>query len=308
MDLPAELRDFLASRRARLTPETAGISPFGGKRRVPGLRREEVAYLAGVSVDYYTRLERGRSKGVSTEVTDAVARALQLSATEHEHLRNLIDGSRSHRPPSVHAASALHDALDGLQTVLDVVTVPAFVQNERLDLLGANKIGRALYSLSDASPHQTFNLARFFFLDVRSADFYRDRPRVARHTVAMLRAAAGRHPDDNDLMNLIGHLSIRSAEFRRLWAGQDVLRYRAGAKRFTHPLVGELNFAYQSFDVPASPGLTMVVYTTEPGGSTDESLQLLASWTASEAPQPAGGESIGDGAVPQRVQTPRAHM
>lgn len=243
MDLPTELRDFLVSRRARLAPEDAGVQPTNSRRRVKGLRREEVAHLAGVSVEYYTRFERGRVAGVSTEVVEAVARALQLDDIERDHLRNLVRAFRPLRGDAVKGTTPRRVPA-GLQAVLDAITVPAFIQNERIDLLAANALGYAIYPVAGGTEENVPNLARFLFLDSRASEFYRDRDLAARNTVAILRGSAGKNPDDEDLINLIGHLSTKSAEFRELWAGQDVLRYRAGAKRYGHPVVGDLEFSY----------------------------------------------------------------
>lgn len=295
MDLPTELRDFLVSRRARLTPEAAGIQPFAGRRRVPGLRREETAFLAGVSVEYYTKFERGRVKGASEEVVDAIARALRLDEIEHEHLRNLARGTRR-RNGGVHAPSARRVPA-GVQSVLDALTVPALVQNERLDVLAANALGRALYPMEESGP-EPFNSSRFLFLDPRSHEFFRDRGAVVRNNVALLHAAAAKNPNDESLVALIGELSTRSAEFRQAWADQNVLRYRVGPKRYLHPLVGELDFTYETFTMPAYPGLTMLVYNVEPRSATAEALRLLGSWTAPDADgREAESGTTGDSAV-----------
>jgi len=291
MDLPTELRDFLVSRRARLTPEAAGMQPFAGRRRVPGLRREEAAFLAGVSVEYYTKFERGKVKGASEEVVDAIARALQLDEIEHEHLRNLAKGTR--RRGRAHAPSARRVPA-GVQSVLDALTVPALVQNERLDILAANALGRALYPLEGGNESNLFNSSRFLFLDPRSHDFFRDRGLVVRNNVALLHAAAVKNPNDESLIALIGELSTKSAEFREAWADQDVLRYRVGPKRYLHPLVGELDFTYETFTMPAYPGLTMLVYNVEPQSATAEALRLLGSWTAPNPDRQGAGSDTTD--------------
>ncbi|MBR8742721.1 helix-turn-helix domain-containing protein [Nocardiopsis sp. MG754419] len=288
MDLPTELRDFLVSRRARLTPEAAGMRPFAGRRRVPGLRREETAFLAGVSVEYYTKFERGKVTGASEEVVDAIAGALRLDEIEHQHLRNLAQGTRR-RTGGTHTPSA-HRVPAGVQSVLDALTVPAFVLNERLDILAANALGRALYPMEGGNESGLFNASRFLFLDPRSHDFFRDRGAVVRNKVALLHAAAVKNPDDEGLIALIGELSTKSAEFRQAWAEQNVLRYRAGPKRYLHPLVGELDFTYETFTMPAHFGLTMLVYNVEPRSATAEALRLLGSWTAPN-PDRQGAES-----------------
>lgn len=279
MEQQAEIRDFLSSRRARLSPGDAGVPQFGGIRRVPGLRREEVAHLAGVSVDYYNRLERGRARGVSAEVLDAVCRALQLDDVERDHLFDLFGAPappiarrpRRTRPSGVRPT---------VQAVLDGLSMPAFVQNSRLEMVAANDLGAALY----AGPGETrmqmpLSLPRLLFLDPRSADFYRDPEQMMRSQVALLRTAVGRDPDDEALINLIGQLSARSADFRTLWAAHDVLRHREGAKKFRHPVVGDLDFVGESFDLSSDPTLVLLVYTVEPASPTAAALALLASWT-----------------------------
>lgn len=277
MDRETEIRGFLSSRRARLSPQDAGVISTVGKRRVPGLRREEVAYLAGVSVEYYTRLERGRATGVSREVLDAVARALHLDGAEREHLLDLFDTPVPRAAASRPARARLRHTA---QAVLDSMSGPAIVQNDRLDIVGANALGRALYSSlferADAVP----NVARFAFLDDRAREFYLEWDRVSRNLVALLHTAAGRNPRDAHLVQLVGELSTRNSEFSALWAQHDVLRYRVGPKRYRHPAVGDLEFIGESFDLSRDPGLTMIAYVVEPESPTAEAISLLASWTA----------------------------
>jgi len=280
MDTRREIREFLTSRRGRITPDQAGLPTYGtSPRRVPGLRREEVALLAGVSVDYYTRLERGNPGGVSDTVLDALARALQLDDTERAHLFDLARATQTSAPrrrrrvqqrvrPSV---QHMLDAMEGL---------PAFVRNGRLDILGANRLGRALYAGQFDSPGQPPNTARFFFLDPRATSFYADWDRVATDVVAVLRAEAGRDPYDRDLSDLVGELSTRSDLFRTLWAAHNVRTHDTGSKRFHHPVVGELTLTFESMELVADPGLTMFVYTAEPGSRSEQALDLLASWAA----------------------------
>lgn len=280
MNLQTELRDFLVSRRARITPEAAGVVPFGsGKRRVAGLRREEVAHLAGVSVEYYTRFERGRTQGVSAEVVDAVARALQLDEVEIRHLRTLVAGSRPGRSRTM-APPTPHRVPEGIQAVLDALTIPAIVQNDRLDFLAANALGRVLYPMDEVEPGGVFNAPRFVFLDPKSKDFFRDLPTVMRNNVALLRVAAASNPNDTELCNLIGQLSTQSKEFSQLWAQHDVVQFRVGPKKYRHPLVGDVDLTYQTLIMPAFPGLTMLVYTWQPDSPTAEAMQLLSNWTA----------------------------
>jgi transcriptional regulator with XRE-family HTH domain len=280
VDAKSEIREFLTSRRAKITPEQAGLRTYGaGPRRVPGLRREEVALLAGVSVDYYTRLERGNATGASEGVLEGIARALRLDDAERAHLFDLARAGQTAVPRR--RRRARQRIRPSVQLMLDAMTgAPAFVRNGRLDLLAANRLGRALYSQHFDSPHQPANSARFVFLDPRSATFYVEWERVANDVVASLRAEAGRDPYDRDLSDLVGELSTRSETFRTLWAAHDVHRHDTGVKRFDHPLVGELTVTYEALELAADPGLTMFVYTPEPGSKSEQALSLLASWAA----------------------------
>lgn len=284
MDYQAEIRGFLTTRRARITPEEAGMNPFPGMRRVPGLRREEVAYLAGISVDYYTRLERGRLHGISDEILSAVSRALRLDDVEHEHFFRLAHalrpgGSRLIKPrrPSTEGQDAI------LERVLDAIDVPATIQNTRLDIVAANRMGWELYPHAKQYVAQNtgelFNLVRFQFLDPRAPDFYRDWDLAVRNGAALLREAAGRDCADNSLFALIGELSAKSELFRTIWGSHDVLRYRWGQKRYRHPLVGDLVFESQSFAVAGNPALNLVVYTASPDSPTADALKILGNWT-----------------------------
>ena len=277
MDQQAQIKEFLASRRARITPERAGVPVFHGTRRVPGLRREEVAHLAGVSVDYYTRIERGKIDGASLEVLEAIARALQLDDVERDHLMDLVQVKR---PKPANRRPTQHRVPPNVEHVLDSITVPAVVQNTRLDLVAANAIARAVYSIPADDSALPRNNARFTFLDPQAVGFYRDWESVKRNTVALLRAAAGRDPYDESLINLVGQLSTQSEDFRQLWGAHNVLRYRAGTKRYHHQIVGDIEFGFESFAVASDPNLTMLVYTVEPHSSTADAMALLASWTA----------------------------
>jgi transcriptional regulator with XRE-family HTH domain len=279
MDARGEIREFLTSRRARIAPEEAGLPTFGGTRRVPGLRREEVALLAGVSVDYYTRLERGNASGVSDTVLEALARALQLDDTERTHLFDLARATQA--SPARRRRRTQARIRPNVQQMLDAMPgLPAFVRNGRLDLLGANGLGRALYSQHFDSAAQPPNTARFVFLDDRAVDFYAEWDRVAVDVVAVLRAEAGRDPYDRELSDLVGELSTRSDLFRTLWAAHNVRKHDTGVKRFRHPLVGELILTFESMELVADSGQTMFVYTAEPGSKSEQALDLLASWTA----------------------------
>lgn len=287
MDLRAETREFLTTRRARITPERANLAAYGGNRRVPGLRREEVAMLAGVSIDYYTRMERGNLTGVSEEVLESLAEALQLDEAERGHLLDLAraanaSGAARSRPRRA-PAPVLRPAV---QRVVDALDAPAFVRNGRLDVLHANLLGRALYApLYDSATHvpgQPVNTARFQFLDPGAArDFWGAKAdRMAHDAVAILRAEAGRNPYDKHLTELVGELSTRSEDFRRLWASHDVRYHRSGTKVFHHPAVGMLELDYEALVLPADPGLQLNVYSAVPGSPSDDGLKLLASWAA----------------------------
>ena len=278
MDTRSELREFLTSRRAKITPARAGLPTFGGTRRVPGLRREEVALLAGVSVDDYTRLERGNAGGVSDTVLESLARALQLDDAERAHLFDLARATQTSVGPRRRRAQRIRPSVEHMLAAME--SVPAFVRNGRLDLLGANRLGRALYAGHFDSPAQPANTARFVFLDDRAPSFYADWDRVAHDVVAILRAEAGRDPYDRELSDLVGELSTRSELFRTLWATHNVRRHDSGVKRFQHPVIGELTLSFDSLELVADPGLTMFVYTAEPGSKSAQALNLLASWIA----------------------------
>jgi transcriptional regulator with XRE-family HTH domain len=287
-----EIREFLTSRRAKITPDQVGLAAYG-PRRVPGLRREEVAVLAGVSVPYYTRLERGDLSGVSEGVLDALARALALDDAERAHL---FDLARAAGPMAKrHRRSAPKQIRPGVQRLLDAITgAPALAQNGRLDILGANQLARALYSelFSDQTP--PYNHARFSFLNPRARDLYPDWERGADDAVAILRAEAGRDPYDRELSDLVGELSTRSEEFRTRWADHNVRLHQTGVKRFHHPVVGELTLTFEMMQLAADPGLNLLTFTAEPGSKSDEALNLLGSWAATveqEQTAPAPGQA-----------------
>jgi transcriptional regulator with XRE-family HTH domain len=274
-----EIREFLTSRRARITPEQAGLTSYGS-RRVPGLRREEVAVLAGVSAPYYTRLERGDMSGVSESVLDALARALELDDAERAHLFDLARAAQptAARPRRRRAKQRVRPEV---QWSLDAITgAAAFVGNERLDLLAANQLGRALFSELYTAPARTVNTARFLFLDPRAEAFFGDWDRVAAESVAILRSAAGRDPYNRELSDLVGELATQSEAFRTRWAAHNVRFHNTGVKHLNHPVVGELYLSFNRLDLPADPGLTIFIYTAEPGSRSEEGLKLLASWAA----------------------------
>jgi transcriptional regulator with XRE-family HTH domain len=292
VDTKSDVREFLTSRRARITPEQAGVTAYG-ERRVPGLRREEVAVLAGVSVDYYTRLERGNLSGVSEGVLEALTRALQLDEAERAHLFDLARAAQPTTP--TRRRRKRQRVRPGVQRMLDAMTgAPAFVSNGRLDILAANRLGRALYSELFEGPDQPPNTARFTFLDPRAVDLYAEWERVANEVVAILRSGAGRDPYDRDLSDLVGELSTQSETFRKLWASHNVRIHNTGTKNFHHPVVGDLSLTYETTELSADTGLTMFAFTAEPGSRSEEGLSLLASWAATldqEDAAPAPRES-----------------
>jgi transcriptional regulator with XRE-family HTH domain len=282
VDSRNEIRDFLTTRRAKITPEQAGLPFYGGNRRVAGLRREEVALLAGVSVDYYTRLERGNLGGVSDSVLEALARALQLDDAERLHLFDLARAANTsaatagtrRRPTAQHVRP-------GVQRILDaMVTAPAYVRNARMDVLSANHLGRAVFAPMFASAQRPVNIARFIFLDPAARDFYADWERIAGDTVALLRGAAGRDPYDRAMSDLIGELCTRSEVFRGWWAAHNVRLHRTGLKNLHHPEVGDLTLTFESMELTADVGLRLNAYSAEPGTPTQDALNLLASWSA----------------------------
>ncbi len=271
-----ELREFLRSRRARITPEDAGVAPQPGTRRVPGLRREEVAQLAGVSVDYYVRLERGRGGNVSEAVLDAVARALRLNDTERNHLVTLARPTRGRRRPEPPQRVS-----PGLYRLLDTLTdVPAFVLGRRMDVLANNRLGGALFIDFATLPRRERNMARYIFLDEHVRELYVDWKWAAHSVVAVLNLYAGQHPHDPLLAELIGELSLRDNDFRRWWGQHDVDSHGTGTKSYHHPLVGDLTLQYEALHPTADPDQTLGLYTAEPGSPSAQALALLAQWTA----------------------------
>ncbi|MET0812579.1 MAG: helix-turn-helix transcriptional regulator [Microbacterium sp.] len=278
MDHRNEVREFLASRRARLGPDQAGLPAYGGNRRVPGLRREEVAMLAGVSVDYYTRLERGDLSGASDTVLDALARALQLDDAETAHLFDLAR-TASASPTARRPRKQQNTLRPSILRLLDAITeAPALIRNNYFDYVAANPLARALYAPIFAEPNP--NSARFAFLNPAAPDFYVEWEKNTQELVATMRGEAGRNPFDKRLTGLVGELSTRSERFRTLWAAHNVRYHRSGVKRIQHPVVGELELSYEAFELPSDPGLTMSTYTAEPGSSSADALKVLASWAA----------------------------
>ncbi|MEZ2392144.1 helix-turn-helix transcriptional regulator [bacterium RCC_150] len=289
-DNRADIRDFLSSRRAKLLPEQVGL-PAGSRRRVPGLRREEVAVLAGVSPEWYSRLEKGNIRGVSEEVLKAVAVALQLSEEESAYLFELARTAQGSRRAPVRRKEV--GVAAPVQWLLDSMTMSAaFVRNGRLDVLASNPLGRALHAPMFDSATTTqgrANFARFHFLEPASREFFLDWDTGAVITAALLRTEAGRNPNDPPLRALIGELSTLSPEFRTLWASHDIRFRHEGNKRLKHPVVGELELTYQALSLPALPRAVheLSIYTAEPGTSHEERIKLLTSWGATAAPETA---------------------
>lgn len=279
MDKPAELSDFLRTRRARLRPEDVGLIAYGARRRVPGLRREELAQLAGVSVTYYTRLEQGQSHNASDEVLAALARALRLSEDEHAHLRNIARPGRAKPRPAERFAQArpgtrqLIAAMDG---------VPAVVVGRRNEVLAWNALGHALLAghlAADSPEHRADrpNLSRMLFLDPHTRELYRSWEEEARANVAYLRLAAGRHQEDRELAALVGELSMKSPEFGALWARHPVHDCLYGTKELHHPVVGRLELAFEAMPLPEGAGHRMLLYSAEPGTASEAALRLLSA-------------------------------
>ncbi|MFJ8821116.1 helix-turn-helix domain-containing protein [Streptomyces sp. NPDC102467] len=298
MSTQSDIREFLASRRAKITPRQAALPAYGGNRRVPGLRREEVALLAGVSIDYYVRLERGHLAGASDEVLDAVANALQLDDAERAHLYDLARAAakrparRGRRP-----RGPLPDSV--LRVLYSMTDSPAFIRNGRLDVLATNRLGRALYSPLYGDKYgteygtecddrytgkgrHTVNIARFQFLDPAGRDYFPHWEESVNTTVSLLRTEAGRAPGDSELTGLIGELVTRSDEFRTAWAKHNVRLHHTGRKAFRHPAVGAITLDFDAMELPAQPGLTLTAYSAPPHTPDHDKLQLLAAWSATE--------------------------
>jgi transcriptional regulator with XRE-family HTH domain len=293
-DVRGQIREFLTTRRARISPEQAGLPVYGGaRRRVSGLRREEVASLANISSEYYIRLERGTATGVSESVIDGLTHALQLDGAERAHLVDLLHTASPARPPRRRPGRQAVRA--PVQHVLDsMIGAPAFVLNGRLDILGANALGHALFAPIYTDPTRPANIARFIFLDPHATEFFRQWDNVANDTVALLHAEAGRNPYDRQLSDLIGELSTPSDEFRGRWAAHDVRIHTTGVKHLHHPVVGDLDLAFETFATASDPGQSLLTYTAEPGSPSQDALNLLASWVATSdgsEQRPSTGDS-----------------
>ncbi len=283
MDNRSEISEFLTSRRARVRPQDSGLPAHDHRRRVPGLKREEVALLAGVSVDYYARLERGQLGGVSDSVLDAIADALKLDEAERQHLRDLAAAAaapeRKLRTRTPRAPTLRPSVLALLKGMTDV---PAYVRNARADILAANDLCVALYDGIIDPQGAPLNLARFVFLDGRSHGFFLDWDEVADGTVGALRAEAGRNPLDKSLTDLIGELTARSHPFATKWAQHNVRLHRTATKRLHNSIVGDIELTGDALELPGD-GLTIVAYTAQPGSAAEEKLALLGSWQHSKA-------------------------
>ncbi|WP_328424127.1 helix-turn-helix domain-containing protein [Streptomyces sp. NBC_00443] len=277
LDRRAELSEFLRTRRARLKPEDVGLPDYGRHRRVPGLRREELAQLAGVSVAYYTRLEQGNGRNVSSEVLDAIARALRLSDAEHSHLTHLAKPKQHKKKP----AARTEQVRPALRQLLDSIDgVPAYISGRRSDILAWNRMAAAVFGDWSELPVQERNWARLVFLKPEYRDLFVEWDQKASDMVAFLRMDAGCHSDDPRLSALVGELSLKSEEFRRLWATHDVKEKSYGVKRLRHPLVGELTLNFESFRLSDGTEQVLITYHAESGSPSAEALRLLASWGA----------------------------
>lgn len=282
MDIAKDIRDFLMTRRARIGPELVGL-PSGQRRRVPGLRREEVAQLAGVSTEYYTQIERGNVGGVSDDVLRSVASALRLTDDETVHFFDLVRAAIPRRGLTARKRTAGQTIPDGVQAVLDsMVGSPAIVMNGSLDILAANTLGRALYEPLFDRATGAPNFARFVFFDSLAEQIFPEWERTADEAVGLLQAEAARSPHSPAVTGVIGELATRSAEFRTRWAAHNVTAHREGAKRFRHPEVGELTLTYTVLAVTSAPGLSLVAYTAEPNSPSAHAIEILASWIATE--------------------------
>ena len=281
-ELRSDVKEFLTSRRAKITPQQAGL-PIGRNRRVPGLRRSEVASLAGMSVEYYSRLERGNLAGVSEEVLESLSRALELDEAERAHLHDLARTASSR--PALRKRAQPEAVRHSLEATLDAIaTAPAVINNGRGDMVAANTLARALFSeMFVSSSRRPVNNSRFVFLDPRAMDFYRDWSKAADDTVAILRTQAGQDPHNRALSDLVGELSTQSEEFRTRWAAHNVRQHFTGTKRVRHPAVGDIELTYEVFDVSTDSDLRLIVYTTQAGSTSEDALKLLASWTATQA-------------------------
>ena len=300
MDNRTDIREFLTSRRAKVTPEQAGF-PAGTNRRVPGLRRGEVAMLADVSPEYYAQLERGNLSGVSESVLDSLARALRLDDAERAHLFDLARAANTSPTRLRRRPTRKSEVPATVQRALDAITGgPAHVRNGRMDMLAANTLGWALYSEVLAAPERPANFARFAFLDRERAErFYPDWNVAADIAVDILRTEAGRDPYDKGMQDLVGELSTRSDDFRTKWGAHNVRIHSTGTKTFHHPVVGDLHLAYDGMDLVSNSGLSMWIYTAEPGSPSEDGIRLLASWATTQNLEAAVARDVPSISEPQ---------
>ncbi|SDK40439.1 helix-turn-helix domain-containing protein [Streptomyces indicus] len=277
LDRRAELSEFLRTRRARIKPADVGLPDYGHRRRVPGLRREELSQLAGVSVAYYTRLEQGNGANVSTEILDAISRALRLTDAEHAHLLHLTKPKQHKKKRKGGARQQVRPALQQLMDAME--TVPAYVVGRRTDILAWNRAAAALFGDFASWPAEDRNWSRMIFLNQQIRDLFRKNlDQKSADVVSYLRMDAGCHPDDPELSALVGQLSVKSEEFRRLWAAHDVQEKGHGTKTFSHPLVGELTLAFETLSLADDAEQYLTTYSAEPGSPSAEALRLLISW------------------------------
>ncbi|MFF0286858.1 helix-turn-helix transcriptional regulator [Streptomyces sp. NPDC005262] len=278
LDPRAELSEFLRTRRDRLKPADVGLTDYSRRRRVPGLRREELAQLAGVSAAYYTRFEQGNARNASREVVDAISRVLRLSDAEHAHLLQLAQlkqhFAKGVEPPRQQVRPEVRELLTAMEGV------PAYVWGRRSDVLAWNQTASAVFGDWAARAPQDRNWARITFLDPASRKLFTDWDTKAHDVVGQLRLWAGLHPDDALLASLIGELSMKSEDFRKLWAAHDVKRKTHGTMRLTHPLVGDLTLRYETLALPGDQDQSLSTYHAEPGSPSEQALRLLASWGA----------------------------
>lgn len=290
MNQQAEVAQFLRGRRDRIVPEQVGLNG-GGRRRVPGLRREEVAALTQVSVEYYARMERGDLSGVSPEVLDALAEALRLDEAETAHLHDLARAATPHRTPRRRSRPAVPKVRPSLRRFLDASAVPVWIRDRRTTIVAANPLGRALYAPIIDDTANASNTARFIFFNPAAEDFFPDWDRVADDVVATLRSYAGQRPRDKDLTDLVGELVTRSEEFCGRWGRHNVRFHQLGVKRIHHPVVGDLELDYEALDMPADPDWFLLAHTAEPASPTHDRLQLLGSLAA---PSPDDEPDLGE--------------
>ncbi|MFI1377922.1 helix-turn-helix domain-containing protein [Embleya sp. NPDC020886] len=285
MTTRADLGAFLRTRRARLQPEDVGLTRFGERRRVPGLRREELARLAGVSVDYYVRFEQGRAENVSDEVLNAIASALRLNRDEHGHLRDLVRAGSGRRESAAATALPTQRVRPGLRRLLDSMPeTPAFVMGRRTDLLAWNSLFALVFIDLDAVPVERRNKAWLVFCDEQLRARYVNWETKAQDVVAYLRLDAGRHPGDPAFTELITELSAASPDFRRLWATHEVRDKTHGGYHLRHPAIGELTLSYESFRTSDDPDQTLVTYTAAPTSPSEAALRAFSPARATPTP------------------------